>query len=141
MARWLSKKKNGHRKFWQLGREEVNTAHFDVTPEGTLLVREGNYQYNIYDIIKKHGTPTEIFFPTIVENRVRDLRWPDTYVGVITQPLQFTAFNAEDPNALLFPAESDATWADCVAAADLVIAKVFASIKVPAKRQSSAARV
>jgi len=67
------KKKNGPKKFWLLGREEVNTAHFDVTPEGTLLVREGNYQYNIYDIIRKHGTPTEIFFPTIVENRVRDL--------------------------------------------------------------------
>ena len=72
-AKNKSKKKNGHRRFWQLGREEVNTAHFDVTPEGTLLVREGNYQYNIYNIIKKHGTPTEIFFPTIVENRVRDL--------------------------------------------------------------------
>src|SRR3989344_4543473 len=68
-----NKKKNGHKKFWQFGREEVNTAHFDIAPEGTLLVREGNYQYNVYDIIKKHGTPTEIFFPTIVENRVRDL--------------------------------------------------------------------
>lgn len=67
------KKKNGPKKFWLLGREEVNTAPFDITPEGTLLVREGNYQYNIYDIIKKHGSPTEIFFPTIVENRVRDL--------------------------------------------------------------------
>lgn len=68
-----SKKKNGPKKFWLLGREEINTAHFDIAPEGNLIVREGNYQYNIYDIIKKHGTPTEIFFPTIVENRVRDL--------------------------------------------------------------------
>lgn len=67
------KKRNGPKKFWLLGREEINTGHFDVTPEGTLLVREGNYQYNIHDILKKHGTPTEIFFPTIVENRVRDL--------------------------------------------------------------------
>lgn len=67
------KKKNGFKKFWNLGREEVNTGHFDITPEGTLSVREGNYQYNIYDIIKKYGTATEIFFPTIVENRVRDL--------------------------------------------------------------------
>ncbi|MBI5470599.1 hypothetical protein HY968_04765 [Candidatus Kaiserbacteria bacterium] len=68
-----SRKKNGFRKLWQLGREEVNTGQFDITPEGTLLVREGNYQYNIYDIVKKYGTSTEIFFPTIVENRVRDL--------------------------------------------------------------------
>jgi arginine decarboxylase-like protein len=66
-------KKNGFRKFWHLGQEEVNTGQFDITPEGTLLVREGNYQYNIYDIIKKYGTSTEIFFPTIIENRVRDL--------------------------------------------------------------------
>ena len=68
-----SRKKNGFRKLWQLGREEVNTGQFDITPEGTLLVREGNYQYNIHDIVKKYGTSTEIFFPTIVENRVRDL--------------------------------------------------------------------
>src|SRR3990167_928628 len=67
------KKKNGPKKFWMLGREEINTAPFDLTPEGTLLVREGNYQYNIYNIVKKYGTSTEIFFPTIVENRVRDL--------------------------------------------------------------------
>lgn len=67
------KKKNGHKKFWQLGREEVNTSHFDITSEGTLLVREGNYQYNIADIVKKYGSPTEIFLPTLVENRVRDL--------------------------------------------------------------------
>lgn len=71
--RGARKKKNGPKKFWLLGREEINTGHFDTTPEGTLLVREGNFQYNIFDIIKKHGTPTEIFFPTIVENRVRDL--------------------------------------------------------------------
>ncbi|MCR4325363.1 MAG: hypothetical protein NUV59_00970 [Patescibacteria group bacterium] len=67
------RKKNGYRKFWQLGREEVNTAHFDISEKGTLIVREGNYQYNINDILRQHGTPTEIFFPTIVENRVRDL--------------------------------------------------------------------
>ena len=72
-AKGNKKKKNGSKRFWLLGREEVNTGHFDITPEGTLLVREGNYQYNINDIKKKHGTPTEIFFPTIVENRVRDL--------------------------------------------------------------------
>lgn len=66
-------KKNRARNFWRLGIEDVNTGHFDVTQEGTLLVREGNYQYNIHDIVKKYGTSTEIFFPTIIENRVRDL--------------------------------------------------------------------
>lgn len=42
-----------------------------------------------------------------IENRVSDPRWPDTYHGVITQRLQFSAFNAGDPNALLFPSETD----------------------------------
>jgi arginine decarboxylase len=67
------KKKNGFKKFWRLGMEEFNTGFFDVSKEGELIVREGNYQYNVYDIVKKYGTPTEIFFPTIIENRVRDL--------------------------------------------------------------------
>lgn len=73
MAKRKAKKKGSSRKFWHLGIEEVNTGNFDITPEGTLLVREGNYQYNIHDIVKKYGTSTEIFFPTIIENRVRDL--------------------------------------------------------------------
>lgn len=67
------KKKNGFKKFWRLGLEEFNTQYFDINPDGELIVREGNYQYNIYDIVKKYGTSTEIVFPTIIENRVRDL--------------------------------------------------------------------
>ncbi len=65
--------KNGFRRFWKLGVEEFNTSHFDISADGELIVREGNYQYNIYNIVKKYGTSTEIFFPTIIENRVRDL--------------------------------------------------------------------
>lgn len=67
------KSKNGHRKFWKLGVEEFNTAQFDIDAEGELIVREGNYQYDLIDIIKKYGTSTEVMFPTIIENRVRDL--------------------------------------------------------------------
>lgn len=66
-------KKSGYRKFWKLGVEEFNTGHFDINTEGELVVREGNYQYDILDIVKKYGTSTEIMFPTIIENRVRDL--------------------------------------------------------------------
>lgn len=57
----------------------------------------------------------------VIRNRVDDRRWPDTYVGVITQPWQFSAFNRNDPNAILFPKETDAAWAACVAAADDVL--------------------
>lgn len=67
------KKKNGHKKFWLLGREELNTGNLDISPDGELVVREGHYQYNLYDIVKKYGSPAKIFFPSVVENRVRDL--------------------------------------------------------------------
>lgn len=57
-----------------------------------------------------------------IENRVTDTRWPDTYIEVITQPWQFSAFNRNDPNALLFPKEGDAVWDECTAIADCIIA-------------------
>ena len=69
----VKKKKNNFRRFWKLGMEEWNTANFDISTGGELMVREGNFQYNLYDVIKKYGTSTEILFPAIIENRVRDL--------------------------------------------------------------------
>ncbi|MCE9628649.1 MAG: hypothetical protein K8Q91_01500 [Candidatus Vogelbacteria bacterium] len=65
--------KNGYKKFWKLGMDDFNTASFDINEEGELIIREGNYQYNIHNILKKYGTSTEIVFPTVIENRVRDL--------------------------------------------------------------------
>ncbi len=52
------KKKNNFRRFWKLGMEEWNTANFDISTGGELMVREGNFQYNLYDVIKKYGTST-----------------------------------------------------------------------------------
>ncbi len=68
-------KKHGKnlKKFWKLGMEEFNTQFFDINQNGELVVKEGYYQYNIMDIVKKYGTATRIFFPSILENRVRDL--------------------------------------------------------------------
>ena len=57
----------------------------------------------------------------VVENRVQDKRWPDTYPSVVTQPWQFSAFTKTDPNATKFPSETDPAWPECVAAADAVI--------------------
>ena len=65
--------KKNFRKFWKLGEEQYNTQFFDVTADGELMVKEGNYQYNIYDLINKYGSPLEIVFPFILEDRVRDL--------------------------------------------------------------------
>ncbi|MFA6604176.1 MAG: hypothetical protein WCT10_05090 [Patescibacteria group bacterium] len=61
------------KRFWKLGREEFNTQFFDITRKNTLLVREGNNQYNLLDLVKKYGSPLEVFFPFIVEARVRRL--------------------------------------------------------------------
>lgn len=54
-------------------------------------------------------------------NRVHDKRWPGTVRDVVLQPWQFSSFNKSDPNAVQFPHE-DATWTDCVRAADAAIA-------------------
>lgn len=66
-------KRNGFKHFWKLGREEYNTQYFDIAKDGTLMVKEGNYQYNIGDLIKKYGSPLEVVFPFILESRVRNL--------------------------------------------------------------------
>lgn len=68
-----TKKQNGFRQFWNLGQEEVQTEYFDISRDDSLIVREGNYQYDLEKIVRKFGTPTEIYFPTVVENRVRDM--------------------------------------------------------------------
>src|SRR3989344_4854250 len=70
-----SKKKQGKnwKKFWKLGVDEFNTQYFDIAKGGELTVREGNYIYNLSDIVKKYGSPTEIVFPFILEERLEDL--------------------------------------------------------------------
>ncbi len=65
-----------HKKFanfWKLGEEDFNTEFFGISNDGELVVREGNYQYNIFDLVKKFGAPLEIAFPFIVEKRYLDL--------------------------------------------------------------------
>ena len=61
------------KEFWKLGKNEFNTQHFDITPNGELTLKEGNYQYNIHELVKKYGSPLEIVFPFIIETRVRNL--------------------------------------------------------------------
>ncbi len=36
----------------------------------------------------------------VIKNRVKNIGWPKTYWQVITQPLQFSSFNSDDPNRL-----------------------------------------
>jgi arginine decarboxylase len=87
-----SKKKHGNnwKKFWKLGVDEFNTQYFDVSNNGDLVVKEGYYQYNIMDIVKKYGTSTEVFFPFILENRVRDLiEFFNAYIKILNYKGKF----------------------------------------------------
>jgi len=59
--------------FWKLGKDEFNTEFFGMSNDGELVVREGNYQYNIHDLVRKFGAPLEIAFPFIVEKRYLEL--------------------------------------------------------------------
>jgi len=67
------KNSNNFRKFWKLGRKELNTQYFDISKDGDLLINEGNYQYNVREIAEKFGTPLKIMMPYVIEQRVEDL--------------------------------------------------------------------
>jgi len=49
------------------------TNHFDVDTNGHLIVRQGNYQYKIYDLVKRFGSSLEIMFPFVIEERLEEL--------------------------------------------------------------------
>lgn len=61
------------KKVWKLGREEFNTQFFDISNNGELLVKEGNYQYNIFELVQRFSSPLEIVFPFMIEKRLSDL--------------------------------------------------------------------
>ena len=58
----------------------------------------------------------------VILNRIQDPRWPDSAVEVVTQPRQFSCFNAGDPNATKFPtpkrASDWAAWMECCSVVD-----------------------
>lgn len=62
-----------YRKIWKLGKKEFNTEIFDINKSGELMIKEGNYQYNTMDLIKKFGTPLEVTFPFVIERRLNNL--------------------------------------------------------------------
>ena len=59
--------------FWKLGKTEFDTQFFDINKDGELLVKEGNYQYNLHELTQKYETSLEMVFPFIIENRVETL--------------------------------------------------------------------
>src|SRR3989338_5191356 len=61
------------RKFWKLGIDEFNTEIFGVNKDGDLTATEGQHIYNLNDLAQKYGTPLQILFPFIIEDRLKDL--------------------------------------------------------------------
>ncbi len=107
--------------------DEYNTGNFDISPDGELIVREGNYQYNIYDIVKKYGSPTELVFPTIIENRVRDLiETFNAYIKILGYKGKFYyhyAMKANQTKEFVLPAVAEGANLDVASANELFIVK------------------
>lgn len=60
-------------QFWKVGIKDFNTQEFQINADGELVVREGNYQYNIYDLARKFDASIKVFMPFIVEQRLSHL--------------------------------------------------------------------
>lgn len=79
-----------YKKIWQLGVKDFNTQYFDFNANHHLIVKEGNYQYNTYDIVKKYGAPVEIVFPSILEKRLEELiELFNAYIKIYRYPSKF----------------------------------------------------
>jgi arginine decarboxylase len=61
------------KKFWKLGSEEFNTQFLDVSKDGELTAIEGQHVYNLNDLAHKYGTPLQVIFPFVLEDRLKDL--------------------------------------------------------------------
>jgi arginine decarboxylase len=120
-------KKNGAKSFWRLGLDEVNTQDFDIGPDNELIVREGNFQYNIFDIVKKYGTSTEIVFPTIIENRVRDvIETFNAYIKVLGYRGKFSyhyPLKVNQNKEYVLPAVAEGANLDVASANELYLVK------------------
>lgn len=86
-----------------------------------ILLRRFILALAVYREASNQSTRGKLLVAQVIENRVQDKRWPDTYASVITQRFQFSSFNANDPNNSRWPHENDPAWAECVEAADKVI--------------------
>ena len=60
-------------KFWKLGSSEFNTQFLGVNKDGELTATEGHHFYNLSDLAHKYGTPLQIIFPHVIEDRLKDL--------------------------------------------------------------------
>src|SRR3989344_7414273 len=69
----VKKQGKNWRKFWKLGAEEWNTQFLGVNKDGDLTAAEGHHIYNLNDLAEKYGTPLQVVFPFVIEDRLKDL--------------------------------------------------------------------
>lgn len=67
------KQEKNWKKFWKLGAEEFNTQFLGVSKDGELVATEGHHIYNLSDLAHKYGTPLQVIFPFVLEDRLKDL--------------------------------------------------------------------
>ena len=53
--------------------DEWNTQFFGINKDGDLTITEGYHIYNFNDLAHKYGTPLQVVFPFIIEDRLKDL--------------------------------------------------------------------
>src|SRR3989344_8637764 len=72
-AKKIKKVGKNWKKFWKLGSDEFNTQFLGISKEGELTATEGNHIYNLNDLARKYGTPLQVIFPFVLEDRLKDL--------------------------------------------------------------------
>ncbi len=82
--------------------------------EALALYREG----------RGESKPAKAAMLAVIRNRANDPqgRWPRSTTGVITQPLQFSSFNSNDPNSHVWPtpAMNPGAWQAWIECCDVV---------------------
>ena len=90
----------------------------DLMAEANALLSRFMLALCVYREASNQSHLGKVLVAQVIQNRVSDKRWPDTYVGVITQRLQFSSFNLSDANNGRWPKENDRSWVDCLQAVD-----------------------
>lgn len=65
--------RKNYKKVWKLSDRDFNTDYFSINKDGELVISEGLYQYNVYDLARKFGSSVEIFMPFIIEERLGNI--------------------------------------------------------------------
>lgn len=58
----------------------------------------------------------------VIQNRANKPCWWGTDIkSVVLKPFQFSSFNSNDPNSIVWPADNSPVWTDCLSAASAIL--------------------